>query len=174
MTGMSSPSDFALIYRQHAEAVFRLAFLLCGQRAEAEDLTSECFARALASSGAIRQETVRSYLYAIVRNLVTSRQRRPALELADHEDAAAAQATDPDPGPEAQLEIRQRLAHAGAGLAALKERDRQVLVLCGIDGLDPTQIADALGLEPGAVRVRLHRARRQLAAFLQTPTGDTP
>ena len=49
-----------------------------------------------------------------------------------------------------------------------------MLVLCGIDGLDPTQIADALGLEPGAVRVRLHRARRQLAAFLQTPTGDTP
>ena len=170
---MASHSDFALIYRQHAEAVFRLAFLLSGQRAEAEDLTSECFARALASAGAIRQETVRSYLYAIVRNLVASRQRRPAVEQPDHEDAAA-QATDPDPGPEAQLEIRQRLARAGAGLAALKERDRQVLVLCGIDGLDPSQIADALGLEPGAVRVRLHRARRQLAAFLNLPTGELP
>jgi RNA polymerase sigma-70 factor, ECF subfamily len=171
--GMDPPSDFALIYRQHAEAVFRLAFLLTGQRAEAEDLTSETFARALASAGAIRHGTVRSYLYAIVRNLVASRQRRPTLEQADPDDAAAQAAHAPDPGPEEQLEIRQRLAHAGAGLAALKERDRQVLVLCGVDGLDPAQIADALGLDPGAVRVRLHRARLKLAAFLQMPNGES-
>jgi RNA polymerase sigma-70 factor (ECF subfamily) len=172
MEDMDSPSDFALVYRQHADAVFRLAFLLTGQRAEAEDLTSETFARALASGGRIRHETVRSYLYAIVRNLVASRHRRPSLEQPDPEDLAG-QAAAPEPGPEDQLEIRQRLAHAGAGLATLKERDRQVLLLCGVDGLDPTQIADALGLEPGAVRVRLHRARRQLAAWLQ-PTGDNP
>jgi RNA polymerase sigma-70 factor (ECF subfamily) len=176
MKDMDSRSDFSLIYRQHAEAVFRLAFLLTGQRAEAEDLTSETFARALASAGAIRHETVRSYLYAITRNLVASRQRRPALELADPDEAYAQAAHDPDPGPEERLEIRQRLAHAGAGLAAMKERDRQVLLLCGLDGLDPTQIAEALGLEPGAVRVRLHRARRQLAAWLQpiriNPKGE--
>jgi len=170
---MASPDDFSLIYRQHADAVFRLAFLLTGQRAEAEDLTSETFARALASAGAIRHETVRSYLYAIVRNLVASRHRRPDLEVADA-DEAAARHPDPDPTPEGQLEIRQRLARAGAGLAAMKERDRQVLVLCGVDGLDPAQIADALGLDPGAVRVRLHRARRQLAAFLNLPTGEMP
>jgi len=167
---MSSPNDFALIYRQHAGAVFRLAFLLTGQRAEAEDLTSETFARALASAGAIRHETVRSYLYAIVRNLVASKHRRPAVE--ESADEAAARHPDPDPTPEVQLEIRQRLARAGAGLASLKESERQVLVLCGIDGLDPTQIADALGLEPGAVRVRLHRARRQLAAWLNEPQGE--
>lgn len=171
---MDSHSDFSLIYRQHADAVFRLAFLLTGQRAEAEDLTSETFARALASAGAIRHETVRSYLYAITRNLVASRHRRPALEQPDPDDQAALAATAPDPGPEDQLDIRQRLAHAGAGLAALKERDRQVLLLCGVDGLNPIQIADALGLEPGAVRVRLHRARRQLAAWLQQPTGESP
>ena len=170
---MNSPADFSQIYRQHAQAVFRLAFLLTGQRAEAEDLTSETFARALASAGAIRHDTVRSYLYAIVRNLVASRHRRPALEQADPGDLFAQAAAAPDPGPAEQLEIRQRLAHAGAGLAAMKERDRQVLLLCGRDGLDPIQIADALGLEPGAVRVRLHRARRQLAAWLQQPTGET-
>lgn len=168
---MSNP-DFTALYRQHAEAVFRLAYLLTGQRAEAEDLTSETFARALASAGSIRHQTVRSYLYAIVRNLVASRQRRPAVEQAD-QDEAAAQAADPDPGPEEQLAIRQRLVRAGAGLAAMKDRDRQVLLLCGVDGLDPVEIADALGLEPGAVRVRLHRARRQLAAWLQ-PSGESP
>lgn len=169
MVYMSNP-DFSALYRTHAEAVFRLAFLLTGQRADAEDLTSETFARALASAGTLRHESVRSYLYAIVRNLVASRHRRPAAEQPDQE--AAAQAADPDPGPEERLAIRQRLARAGAGLAAMKERDRQVLLLCGVDGLDPVEIADALGLEPGAVRVRLHRARRQLAAWLQ-PTGET-
>ncbi len=69
---MDGPASFSDIYRQHAGAVFRLAWLLTGDRSDAEDLTSEAFARALAGEGRIVQATVRSYLYAIVRNLASS------------------------------------------------------------------------------------------------------
>ena len=166
---MDQTLSFSEIYRQHAEAVFRLAWMLSGNRSDAEDLTSEAFARALAGAGRIEQATVRSYLYAIVRNLVSSRLRRPAVELAADEEQLV-NAAEPDPNPEQRAELRQRLAHASAGLAAMRESDRQVLLLCGVHGLSNLEIADALGLDPAHVRVRLHRARRQLAAFIN-PQG---
>jgi RNA polymerase sigma-70 factor (ECF subfamily) len=167
---MDRTLSFSEIYRQHAEPVFRLAWMLSGNRSDAEDLTSEAFARAMAGSGPIEQATVRSYLYAIVRNLVSSRQRRPSLEVAADEPVLES-AEEPDPGPEQRAELRQRLARADAGLDAMRAADRQVLLLCGVHGLSNLEIADALGLDPGHVRVRLHRARRQLAAFLDHP-GD--
>ena len=162
---MDPSLSFSEIYRQHADAVFRLAWMLSGNRSDAEDLTSEAFARALAVAGRIEQTTVRSYLYAIVRNLVSSRQRRPQLELAADEDRLG-NAVEPEPGPEQRAALRQQLARASTGLDALRAADRQVLLLCGVHGLSNLEIADALGLPPGHVRVRLHRARRQLAALV--------
>jgi RNA polymerase sigma factor (sigma-70 family) len=164
---------FAEIYRQHAAAVYRLAWLLSGDRHEAEDLTSECFARALGGDGAIRQATVRSYLYAIVRNLVASRQRRPAIEL-PADDERLADMPDAEPDPEQRADLRQRLAQASNALAALREPERQVLVLCGVHGMDAAEMSDALGIDAGAVRVRLHRARRALARLLEpAPAADS-
>jgi len=170
---MEQALSFTELYRQHAEAIFRLAWMLSGERGEAEDLTAETFARAFASNSRIEQATVRSYLYAIVRNLVASRQRRPMHELTGDAEQIAG-AIDPDPGPEQRLELRQRLAHASAGLATLRESDRQVLVLFGVHGMSNQEIADALGLEPGNVRVRLHRARQQLAAFITSSVTFNP
>ena len=163
---MDAPLSFSEVYRQHADAVFRLAWMLTGNRTDAEDLCSEAFARALAGEDRIVQTTVRSYLYAIVRNLAVSRQRRPVVEIPAQDDSSG-DAQDQSPGPEQRAELCQRLIQAGAGLATLREGERQLLLLCGLDGLSTGEIADALGLEPGHVRVRLHRARRQLQLVLE-------
>ena len=162
---MDRPASFSDIYRLHAEAVFRLSWLLSGNRSDAEDLTSEAFARALAGAGRIEQATVRSYLYAIVRNLVASSHRRPLVELVGVDDLE--HAADVDLGPDELLNLRQRLAHASEGLGALREPERQVLVLAAVHGLSNDEVADALGLRVGNVRVRLHRARKQLLDFME-------
>jgi RNA polymerase sigma-70 factor (ECF subfamily) len=47
-------------------------------------------------------------------------------------------------------------------LARLSPVDREVLSLSAWEGLTPTEIGTALGVSAGAVRVRLHRARRRL------------
>lgn len=167
---MDATLSFSDLYRQHAGAVYRLAWLLTGDRSDAEDLTSEAFARALAGEGRIVQATVRSYLYAIVRNLANSRLRRPTVEVADADRIA--DTADAEPGPEQLAELRQRLIRASAGLSTLRECERQVLVLCGLHGLDTAEVADALGLAPGHVRVRLHRARRRLESFLDDSLPD--
>jgi len=168
---MEPALSFAEIYRQHARAVFGLALLLSGNRSDAEDLTSEAFARALASAGPIAQASVRSFLYAIVRHQLASMRRRPAVEVPGPDEIDAH--PDEAHGPEQAAWLRQRLALAGDSLAALREPERQVLVLSAVHGLSNPEIADALGLQPGNVRVRLHRARQQLQLHLQR-SGHEP
>jgi RNA polymerase sigma-70 factor (ECF subfamily) len=54
-----------------------------------------------------------------------------------------------------------------AALARLPESDRELLLLVAWDGLAPVEAARALGLPRIALRVRLHRARKRLAAELK-------
>jgi len=52
-------------------------------------------------------------------------------------------------------------------LAGLRERDREVLLLVAWEGLEPARAAAALECSRAAFAVRLHRARRRLAAALE-------
>lgn len=54
-----------------------------------------------------------------------------------------------------------------AAFASLRPGDREILVLVAWDGLDPARAARALGCSRGTFAVRLHRARRRLAAALR-------
>jgi RNA polymerase sigma-70 factor (ECF subfamily) len=49
-------------------------------------------------------------------------------------------------------------------LSRLPLRDREVLLLVGVEGLTPSEAASACGLPPVTVRARLHRARERLEA----------
>jgi RNA polymerase sigma factor (sigma-70 family) len=53
-----------------------------------------------------------------------------------------------------------------AGLARLNERDREILLLIAWEDLDPSSAATALGCSRATFAVRLHRARRRLAAAM--------
>jgi RNA polymerase sigma-70 factor (ECF subfamily) len=54
-----------------------------------------------------------------------------------------------------------------SALAQLPDELREVLLLQVGEGLSGAQIAEALGIQHGAVRVRLHRARERLRALLE-------
>ncbi|MFE9627710.1 RNA polymerase sigma factor [Streptomyces sp. NPDC006527] len=54
-----------------------------------------------------------------------------------------------------------------AALGTLGDLDREVVLLWAWEGLAPRQIAEATGLTPNAVSIRLHRAKRRLAAQLE-------
>lgn len=69
-------ADFHTLYERHAPDVLRFALYLSGNRAEAEDLAAEAFARAWTATDPIRTATVKAHLFAIVRNLVRERARR--------------------------------------------------------------------------------------------------
>jgi RNA polymerase sigma factor (sigma-70 family) len=57
-------------------------------------------------------------------------------------------------------------------LARLGEQDRELLLLSAWEGLDQTEVAEALGLRRGTLAVRLHRARRRFAEALAAQDDD--
>jgi RNA polymerase sigma-70 factor, ECF subfamily len=57
-------------------------------------------------------------------------------------------------------------------LSTLRERDRELLLLIAWEGLDPGEAAEVLGCSRNAIGVRLHRARKRLAAALDRAEGD--
>jgi RNA polymerase sigma-70 factor (ECF subfamily) len=72
--------------------------------------------------------------------------------------AAETEVAEPEPVGDEVLAV---------AFASLRPADREVLVLVAWDGLDPARAARALGCSRGTFAVRLHRARRRLAAALR-------
>ena len=150
--------DFSGLYRAHARDVHRFALFLSGDPALADDLVAETFVRLWHARERVDLTTVRAYLFTIARNLFLRGRARaaPAVELAERR-------ADPGPGPERTARARGELAAVLAALQVLPEIDRAALLMRADDGLSYDEIATALGLTPGAVRVKVHRARLRLA-----------
>jgi RNA polymerase sigma-70 factor (ECF subfamily) len=150
--------EFGQLYERYAQDVLRFAFYLTGNHAEAEDITSETFVRAWVESDAIRIATVKAYLFMIARNLHVDWRRRESKRAPREQDPA-----DPAPGPEIESEDRSELRAIAAALQRLPEIDRSALILRAQHGMSYETIAQVLGVNPGAARVKVHRARIRLA-----------
>ncbi|HEY9424096.1 MAG TPA: RNA polymerase sigma factor [Microterricola sp.] len=101
-----------------------------------------------------------SWLDTIARNAATDLARHTMRRPADVLDGEAA---DPA-GMAAEAEIRQLLDGALAAIMALPASLRDPLLLSVVDGLSTTEIAEKLDATPAAIRQRITRARRSLAA----------
>ena len=158
-------TGFDDLYRTYAPHVFRFALYLCGDRSQAEDLTSETFVRAWASPEPIRMETVKGYLLTITRNLYLQARRRPEQHLAVPEDLA-----EPRAGPDVAAEHGAELFAAFQDLQRLPEGERTALLMRAVEDLSYEEIARALGISLGAAKVRIHRARLALARMREART----
>jgi len=151
-------NDITRLYREHAPEVFRFALFLAGDRAEAEDITSETFVRVWTSPEPVRMATVRAYLFTIARNLFLQglRRKRRQAKLADD-------FPDPDAGPGARIERQDEVDSAIRALQTLPEVDRAALVMRAFGEMSYEEISQALGISLAAVKVKIHRARLALA-----------
>jgi RNA polymerase sigma-70 factor (ECF subfamily) len=150
--------DFETLYERHAPAVFRFALSLSGDRALAEDITSETFVRVWTARARLDLPTVGGYLITIARHLylqgVSRERRRGPLT---HEPS------DPQPGPDDLAEGRAELDAVLADLQQLQEPDRAALLMRAEEQMPYEDIAAALRISPGAAKVKVHRARLKLA-----------
>jgi RNA polymerase sigma factor (sigma-70 family) len=124
--------------------------------------------RALSSGAEVRD--ARAWLYRIVHNVAISTLRASG-ELPDGLPTGAGA-----PGVEQVVEQRMAARDALAGLAALPDLQRQVMVSTALDGRSHEEIAAALGLSSGSVRGLIYRARTTLraaaAAVIPAPLID--
>jgi RNA polymerase sigma-70 factor (ECF subfamily) len=151
-------TDFSALYRKYAPEVFRFALYLSGEHAEAEDITSETFARAWASPEPVRAATVKGYLFTIARNLFLQGLRRRG-----RQDELSQELPDSQPSQLAQTEQKAELRAVLARLQRLPEIDRAAVLMRSVDEMPYEEIALALGISLSAAKVKVHRARLALA-----------
>jgi RNA polymerase sigma-70 factor (sigma-E family) len=138
-------------------ALVRAAYLLTGDRGDAEDAVQAALVRVyLAWPRIRRQEAVEAYTRRVlVREVLSWRRRRrvPQLLTAEVPDVVGPER------PAADDDLRR-------ALLALPPRQRAVVVLRYYDDLTEAQIADALGVSPGSVKTHASRALAALRATL--------
>ncbi|MEV6913162.1 RNA polymerase sigma factor [Amycolatopsis sp. NPDC051071] len=135
----------------------------------AHDLVAETFLVALRRRETYRPEagTARAWLYGIATNLLRHHVRTETRAFkATARLAAAGEAISAghDGRVAERVDAQQRAAQLAGALAALSEADRDTLLLVSWAGLEPGEVAEALGIPAGTVRSRLHRVRRWLRA----------
>ncbi|MCW2915900.1 MAG: polymerase, sigma-24 subunit, subfamily [Actinomycetia bacterium] len=105
-------------------------------------------------------EETRLWLYGVARRVLANQHRGEARRTALAERLRSEMATWTDP-----VEDRDNDAVRTA-FQRLSSDDRELLALSGWEGLRPSEIATVLGCSGGALRIRLHRARKRLAKEL--------
>jgi RNA polymerase sigma-70 factor (ECF subfamily) len=151
----------------HSARVFRLAYRLTGNRADAEDLTQEVFVRVFRSLDSFTPGTFEGWLHRITTNLFLDQaRRRSRIRFDSLGDEPEARLPSRVPPPDHQLLDGLFDADVEAALGALAPEFRAAVVLCDIEGLSYEEIASVLGLKMGTVRSRIHRGRAQLRRAL--------
>ena len=160
----------AKVFRENHERVFRAAYRITGNAADAEDVTQVVFLRLVRREGGPLSETPGAYLHRAAVNaaldVVRGRHagRTEGLEAVEPTE-------DPRTGPDRRQgdgEIRTALRRA---MAQLSPRSAEIFALRYLEGYDNYEIARMLGVPRMTVGVVLHRARTRLRQELEAFAG---
>ena len=158
--------------------VYSQALRLLGNPDDAADVTQDVYLRVVRKLGGFRHEaSFTTWLARVTTNVamstLTRRSRRVAIEGGSFADGVAETVAEPDADPAERSEAIALAARLETLVQTLPEGQRQVLVLRDVYGMSTEEVARQMGLTPGAVKVRLFRARERLKAQLEaTETTD--
>jgi RNA polymerase sigma-70 factor (ECF subfamily) len=165
---------------RHSQSLFRVAFRVTGNEADAEGVVQEAFLRGYQKLESFQSRSnFGTWIYRIaVRcalDRVSSRQGRDFRQIA-HEldcDKTEAQVADQTAGPERLLLSREIGAMQQTAMHSLTPIERTAFVLRHMEGLTTEQLGTALGIAPNAAKQAVFRAvqklRRRLAALRVNP-----
>ncbi len=161
--------EFERFFHAYAHRLVAEAFLLTGNRQDAQDLAQEVLVRVWQHWRSVScHDHPEAWGRRVMRNLVSNRWRRKQLEQRHRQLALPEEGQGPDVG---HLDIVE-------GLQQLSERPRQAMILHAVVGLSVDEIAKELKVPAGTVRSWLSRGRATLAAHLRVtatlavPGGD--
>jgi RNA polymerase sigma factor (sigma-70 family) len=162
----TSSSDFGAVYRANVAPITAYFARRCGEPQLVADLTSETFVAAIGSFHGFdpARGSTRAWLFGIARIVFARHCAAVADGQALRSRLTGQMVLDGDEIED--LAGRIDAQRAGRGLLArcaqLPDLERAAIELVDIDGLTPREAAAALKVSPGALRVRLYRARTRL------------
>jgi RNA polymerase sigma-70 factor, ECF subfamily len=149
------------LFDRHHTGLFDYLKRSIGNRAAAEDIVQDVFVRILRYRATYREDgAFETWLYGIARNARADyfRTRRNALPLSEE----ALESPDAGPGPDRQAEQERETAQLRHALQLLREDKRELIVLARYRDMKYEAIAELLGVDVGTVKVRVHRAIKEL------------
>lgn len=157
-------------FQENATKIYAFVYAKVGNRAAAEDLTSQVFLKAVRWLAADRSaDSIRSWLYATARTAVADYWREQSVQAQVPLAVVENMLFQGSDGP---AESRRTREWARRVLAALPEREREVLRLRFLKGYSAAEVGQALGLTAGNVRVIQLRALQRAAAMGLGPPVD--
>jgi RNA polymerase sigma-70 factor (ECF subfamily) len=158
VTESRAPAAFEELYRENVGRIYALCLRMCGDAAQAEDLTQDVFIRAWKGLGTFRGDSqLSTWLHKMAVNVCLNwldrggkRGRRNV-----HLDDMSVLEERRSDSPESRMDLER-------AIATLPPRARQVFVLHDVEGYRHEDIARMSGVAVGTVKAQLHRARRLL------------
>jgi RNA polymerase sigma-70 factor (ECF subfamily) len=153
---------FDRLLPEFQDKVFRLAYAMLGDAAQAEDMAQEVFVRIWKALPGYRgQSSLSTWIYAITRNAcltaLKAGQAKREVSIEEPGVARAAEHSSLSTGPEASSPDLLRF------FGELPEKHQQALRLYYLEEKSYDEVARLLGWPMGTVKTCLHRARKQLA-----------
>jgi RNA polymerase sigma-70 factor, ECF subfamily len=161
---------------RHEKQVYRFGLRMCGSEEDAKEVLQETLMSAFRGLHAFRGEAeLSTWLYQVARtHCLRARRRRVGepteLQPLDSPDATRVEAATRT--PDEASHARQMGEVLQAAILALPEEQRETIILRDVEGLSAEEAARVVGIEVGALKSRLHRARLQLRAHLSTLMGE--
>ena len=150
------------LYRQHRAEVYRYAFAVLGNHADAEDVTQTTFLNAYrALEQGVKPRKPSNWLLTIASNAIKQRFRQ------EQSRPREVELDDRIPHAEPQDENGPSVGELLTALSKIAPQQRQAIVLREFEGRSYVEIAEILGVTTSALETLLFRARRSLADELE-------
>jgi RNA polymerase sigma-70 factor (ECF subfamily) len=160
---------FGYIVDQHKNKAFNLAFRICGNHEEAEELAQDSFLKAYRALNSFKMKSsFATWFYRIVYNTTISHVRLKKKGVLSLEDFPA-DATDfigtNTNEEEAEKEYRNSLVNFA--LQKITEEERGLISLYYYEDMSTDEIADVTGISKSNIKVRLFRARKKMQEIIE-------
>lgn len=167
---------FEDIVRRYEDRLYRLSFRMLGNHHDALDAVQEILVKLMAALPKFQgRSRFGTWLYRLAANTCLDIRRKRGRTAAESLDATleyspatslAILDDEPSDNPDVYIEQQYRENVVRAALDQLPESQRRLLELRDLEDLSNSQVADLLGIEVGALKARLHRARQALKRVL--------
>lgn len=158
------PGARARFYEHYLDDVIGWCWRLGGGTVDPEDAAHDVFVVALSKIGSFRGDSsLRTWLFGVTRRVLANQRRRVRTRRLRERlvPDVSGRHRSTRPGPLEEVVRDEEVATIHRCLDALSRKDREVLVLCAIEGRSAREVAALIGTTEGAVYTRLHHARRR-------------
>ncbi|MBR1777582.1 MAG: sigma-70 family RNA polymerase sigma factor [Alphaproteobacteria bacterium] len=167
-TARHDAEAFHMLLTRYEKRVFALAWRLCSNTAEAEDLAQETFLKIWRNAGLWQpQAKLETWIYRVLYNLFIDQRRRVRTQ---SEELTPDIRSDEDT-PEQALIKKRETTEISEALNELPDRQKEALILCYYQGMKAKEAADLLSVSQSALEALLFRARQTLKDKLSRRKG---